>query len=71
MCSAARYWPDRVERISGVPVAQLEATVDALAHRPAVVLTARGPEQQSKGTDTVTAFINLALAFFMIYVFGK
>src|SRR5205814_3195451 len=28
----------------------------------AMVLTARGPEQQSKGTDTVGAWINLCLA---------
>jgi assimilatory nitrate reductase catalytic subunit len=28
----------------------------------AMVLTARGPEQQSKGTDTVSAWINLCLA---------
>jgi assimilatory nitrate reductase catalytic subunit len=59
----AAHWPQQVERITGVPVAQLEEAVRLLAGaRRAVILTARGPEQQSKGTDTVTAFINLALA---------
>jgi assimilatory nitrate reductase catalytic subunit len=57
------YWPDRVERITGVPVADMERAVRLLAGaRTAMVLTARGPEQQSKGTDTVLACINLALA---------
>ncbi|MGI9022336.1 MAG: molybdopterin oxidoreductase family protein [Acidimicrobiales bacterium] len=57
------YWPDRVERLTGVPVAQMRAAVRALA-RPvsAVILSGRGPEQQSKGTDTTRAWINLALA---------
>jgi len=61
--SVASYWPQRVERITGVPVGQLEEVVRLLttAER-AVIVTARGPEQQSKGTDTVTAFLNLALA---------
>ncbi len=57
------YWPDRVERITGVPVSQLQQAARLLARAPtAMVLTARGPEQQSKGSDTVLAFINLALA---------
>ncbi len=57
------YWPDRVERITGVPVDSLQQAVRLLAQAPnAMVLTARGPEQQSKGSDTVLAFINLALA---------
>jgi len=59
----AAYWPQRVERITGVPVGQLEDVVRLLVRADrAVIVTARGPEQQSKGTDTVTAFINLALA---------
>ncbi len=45
------YWPDRVERITGVGNA---AT--------AMVLTARGSEQQSHGTDNVHGYINLLLA---------
>lgn len=57
------YWPDRVERITGVPVAHLQEAARLLAKAPnAMVLTARGPEQQSKGSDTVLGFINLALA---------
>ena len=36
------------------------------ARRRAMVLTARGAEQQSKGTDTVLAFINLALALGLV-----
>ncbi len=65
------YWPDRVERITGVPVPHLREAVRMLAggrpgavadgHR-SLVLTARGAEQHATGTDTVTALINLALA---------
>ncbi|GAA1839340.1 molybdopterin oxidoreductase family protein [Pseudonocardia ailaonensis] len=56
-------WPDRVERTTGVPVAALRATVHALASAgQAMILTARGAEQHADGTDTVTAWINLALA---------
>ena len=61
--AAAAYWPERVERITGVPVADLRLSARLLANaHTAMVLTARGAEQQAKGTDTVTAFINLALA---------
>src|SRR4029450_12192721 len=59
----ATYWPDRVERITGIPVAELYETVEALATaRTAMILTARGAEQHSTGTETAQAFINLALA---------
>ncbi|TDE00324.1 molybdopterin oxidoreductase family protein [Jiangella asiatica] len=64
--AAAQWWPERVERVTGVPVTAQRAAVRALADGArgdgAVILTARGAEQQSKGTDTVTALINLALA---------
>ncbi|MFD6638094.1 molybdopterin oxidoreductase family protein [Micromonospora chalcea] len=61
--TVAGYWPAEVERLSGVPVADLYATARALATVDrAVILTARGAEQHAKGVDTVTAFINLALA---------
>ncbi|MER7165844.1 molybdopterin oxidoreductase family protein [Micromonospora sp. NPDC000207] len=61
--TVAGYWPAEVERLSGVPVADLEVTARALATvERAVILTARGAEQHAKGVDTVTAFINLALA---------
>ena len=60
---AAAYWPERVERITGVTVAEQRAAVRLLAGAErAMVLTARGAEQHSKGTDTVSALINLALA---------
>jgi len=56
-------WPDRTERITGVPVADLVATVHALARaRTAMILTARGTEQHADGTDSAQAWINLALA---------
>jgi assimilatory nitrate reductase catalytic subunit len=59
----AAYWPDRVERITGVPVADQRRTVFALARAArAIVLTARGAEQHRSGTDTAQAWINLALA---------
>ncbi|SEF12491.1 assimilatory nitrate reductase catalytic subunit [Jiangella alba] len=64
--AAAQWWPERVERVTGVSVQAQRATVAQLAAgargRGAVVLTARGAEQQSKGTDTVSALINLTLA---------
>ena len=57
------YWPDRVERITGVPEADLVRAVRVLAAAPrAMILTARGAEQHSSGTDTVSAYVNLALA---------
>ncbi|MGV9673963.1 molybdopterin oxidoreductase family protein [Nocardia sp. NPDC003482] len=57
------YWPDRVERITGVAEADLVAAARMLGTaKRAIVLTARGAEQHSTGTDTVSAFINLALA---------
>jgi assimilatory nitrate reductase catalytic subunit len=80
------YWPERVERITGVPVALMREAVRILAGVPgpgrarghahrrephgraprrahrSLILTARGGEQHAQGTDTVTAFINLALA---------
>src|SRR5579884_58558 len=59
----ARYWPDRVERITGIPEKQLAYAARLLGEAPsAMILTARGPEQQSKGVNTVLSFINLALA---------
>jgi len=58
-----RYWPDRVERMTGVPEGDLVAAVRILAEaKGAMVLTARGAEQHSSGSDTVLAYINLALA---------
>ncbi|MDQ0796492.1 molybdopterin oxidoreductase family protein [Streptomyces sp. B1I3] len=60
---AMAHWPELVERITGVPVPQLREAVDMFCGAGSgMVLTARGPEQQSKGTDTVGAWINFALA---------
>ncbi len=61
--AVSSYWPDWVERITGVSVADMRDTVRTLATAPsAMILTARGAEQHSNGTDTAQAFINLALA---------
>ncbi len=61
--AAMAHWPEYVERITGVPVPQLRDAVRMFCEpSDAMVLTARGPEQQSKGTDTVGAWINLCLA---------
>jgi len=61
--AVSSYWPERVERITGVPEHQLRRAADLLGRaRTAIILTARGPEQQSHGVNNVLAFINLALA---------
>ncbi|MGW5633559.1 molybdopterin oxidoreductase family protein [Streptomyces sp. NPDC003832] len=60
---ALAHWPEYVERITGVSVPELREAVRMFCEpEAAMVLTARGPEQQSKGTDTVGAWINLCLA---------
>jgi assimilatory nitrate reductase catalytic subunit len=57
------YWPDRTERITGVPAERIVAAAHLLARAPRLmILTARGGEQQSHGVDNVLAFINIALA---------
>ena len=60
---AAIYWPQRVEEITGVPEAAIVETARRLgtAAHP-MVLTARGPEQQSQGVNNTLAYINIALA---------
>ncbi len=63
---AAAWWPERTEQVTGVPAARLREAADVLGAaaraRSAYILTGRGSEQHAKGTDTVTAWINLALA---------
>ncbi|MEV6227306.1 molybdopterin oxidoreductase family protein [Saccharopolyspora shandongensis] len=60
---ATTWWPERVERVTGVPVTAQRQAVRMLAEAgSAYVLTGRGAEQHSKGVDTVSGFINLALA---------
>jgi assimilatory nitrate reductase catalytic subunit len=56
------YWPDRVERITGIPENHLYSAARMLNVPNVMTLTGRGPEQHSKGVDTVLGFINLTLA---------
>jgi assimilatory nitrate reductase catalytic subunit len=59
----ASYWPEHVERLTGVPEALIVRAARMLARaRRAFVLTGRGPEQQSQGVVNAQAYINLALA---------
>jgi assimilatory nitrate reductase catalytic subunit len=52
-----------VERITGIPEKQLVGAARLLGQASSVmVLTARGPEQQSRGVENVLALINLVLA---------
>jgi len=61
--AVAEWWPARAEALSGVSVADLETTARALGGAGrAIILTARGAEQHAKGVDTVTGYVNLALA---------
>jgi assimilatory nitrate reductase catalytic subunit len=59
----AVYWPEKVEQLTGVPQATLVEIARRLgtAAHP-MILTARGPEQQSHGVSNTLAYINLALA---------
>ena len=60
---AATYWPERVERITGVSEAELLQAARLLGRAStAMVLTGRGTEQQAQGVNNVLSFINLALA---------
>jgi assimilatory nitrate reductase catalytic subunit len=60
---AASWWPERAERVTGVPAADMRLAAAKLANaRNAYVLTARGTEQHATGTATVGGWINLALA---------
>jgi assimilatory nitrate reductase catalytic subunit len=60
---AAAWWPERVERVTGVAAADQRAAADLLASADnAFVLTGRGTEQHAGGTAAVHAWINLALA---------
>lgn len=55
------YPPARVAHECGVPEAELIALARAYADaRTPLILTGRGPEQHTHGTDTVQAWINLA-----------
>lgn len=59
----AGWWPERVERVTGVSVADQRTCVRMLAEaNSAYLLTGRGTEQHANGTATVSAWINLCLA---------
>ena len=59
----ASYWPDRVERETGVPAAQIVQAAHMMGEAAtAIILSGRGAEQQSQGVQNALAFINLALA---------
>ncbi|WP_109774834.1 molybdopterin-dependent oxidoreductase [Quadrisphaera granulorum] len=67
--AAAQWWPERVERTTGVPEGDLRRAVKLLAAASparggggAIMLSGRGAEQHANGTDTVLAQANLALA---------
>ncbi len=63
----ASYWPEMVERITGVPEANLVRTAHMLGSaKSAMVFTARGPEQQAQGVNNVLAYINIALALGLV-----
>jgi assimilatory nitrate reductase catalytic subunit len=61
--TAAAWWPERVERVTGVAAGDLRSLADLLtSSKRVMVLTARGAEQHADGTATVLAWINLCLA---------
>ncbi|MGN6724151.1 MAG: molybdopterin oxidoreductase family protein, partial [Marmoricola sp.] len=67
--SVSLWWPSRVCSRTGVPEGRLYEAAEILAKaspsrrgKGAIVLTGRGVEQHTDGTNTVTAAINLALA---------
>jgi assimilatory nitrate reductase catalytic subunit len=60
---ATAYWPERVEAITGIA----ESVLVDVAHRlagssSAMILSARGPEQQAQGVINALSYINVALA---------
>lgn len=62
--TAQRYWPEHVQSLTGVPAAKIRAVARGLAtakDRGAFVLTGRGVEQHTNGSDTTSLAINLAL----------
>ena len=61
--SVQRFWPDRVERITGVPARDIERAAHIMGEAAhAMLLSGRGAEQQSQGVANVLGFINLMLA---------
>ncbi|MEW6732863.1 MAG: molybdopterin oxidoreductase family protein [Acidobacteriota bacterium] len=65
--TVATYWPERVERITGVPESQLIEAAHMLGKAKTVmILTARGAEQQAQGVANTLAYINIALSLGMV-----
>jgi assimilatory nitrate reductase catalytic subunit len=65
--AVATYWPERVERLTGVPEAEILRAARILGPAgSAMVLTARGAEQQARGVENTLAYINLALALGLV-----
>ena len=62
--AAARPWrPEQVEAVADVPAATVRELANLIGSAErCMILHARGPEQQTMGTDNVLAMINLALA---------
>ncbi|MBM0123840.1 molybdopterin oxidoreductase family protein [Pimelobacter simplex] len=64
--AAAAWWPERVERTTGIATHELRSLVAMLTGADKVmVLTARGAEQHAQGTATVLGWIDVALALGM------
>jgi assimilatory nitrate reductase catalytic subunit len=60
---AAAYWPERIERLTGVAEkALLDAARRVGTAKTAMILTARGAEQHTNGVANTLAYVNLALA---------
>jgi NAD(P)H-dependent nitrite reductase large subunit len=58
-----QYSPDRVERITGVPQASVVEAARLIGTAGStMILTGRGPEQQSQGVNNALAYVNVALA---------
>ncbi len=61
--SVMSWWPELTERVTGVPASDVRELARLLGEADrAVILTARGAEQHAQGSDTVLAWINIALA---------
>lgn len=61
--TAEREHPERAERLTGVAADDIRAAARVFAGSPkTIVLTGRGIEQHTNGTDCANAFINIALA---------
>jgi assimilatory nitrate reductase catalytic subunit len=78
LASVSRWWPERAETVCGIPADVLRATARRLAAaapvhggRGAYVLTGRGMEQSTQGTDGVSAAINLAVALGLVGRLGS